>query len=325
MRATVLVPLLALALAVACACRKSTAGPAEAHHAEGWAVTAWGERYEVFAETGALVAGTATSSNAHVTVLDGFAPLRQGAVTLVLRGAGGAEAALSTGTPRARGDLPDRGEAALGRLVRSRLSHRGRGRDRRRRRRPRASRVASLSRRTRRRGRRGGGRVLPEGAAVADDVRDGLGREGTLAESVSGPARVKPAGGGEVVLTAAVDAKVAALSLAARRPRRRGRTGRVPAPPACRRPQPAGAARGRGGPRGRSRRRSQARGTARAASCVSRRRAWPRSSGLARLSLASKPGWPRPAVASPRRPAVPTRTLRSRSGRRGRGASPKSR
>jgi RND family efflux transporter MFP subunit len=35
-------------------------------------------------------------------------------------------------------------------------------------------------------------------------------REGTLAESVSGPARVKPAGGGEVVLTAAVDAKVAA-------------------------------------------------------------------------------------------------------------------
>ena len=34
-------------------------------------------------------------------------------------------------------------------------------------------------------------------------------REGTLAESVSGPAQIKPAGGGEVVLTAAVDATVA--------------------------------------------------------------------------------------------------------------------
>lgn len=60
---------------------------------EGWSVTAWGDRFEVFAETGPLVAGAAVTSNAHVTVLSGFAPLKQGAVTLVLRSSNGAEEA----------------------------------------------------------------------------------------------------------------------------------------------------------------------------------------------------------------------------------------
>ncbi|MGH7340703.1 MAG: hypothetical protein ACREKH_09455, partial [Candidatus Rokuibacteriota bacterium] len=55
---------------------------------EGWSFTAWGERYEVFPECGPLISGQAATCNAHVTVLEGFAPLTDGAVTVVLRGSG---------------------------------------------------------------------------------------------------------------------------------------------------------------------------------------------------------------------------------------------
>ena len=73
---------------------------------EGWSVTAWGDRYEVFAETGPLVAGAAVTSNAHVTVLSGFAPLKEGAVTLVLRGSNGAEEAFRQERPKRDGIYP---------------------------------------------------------------------------------------------------------------------------------------------------------------------------------------------------------------------------
>ena len=47
-------------------------------------------------------------------------------------------------------------------------------------------------------------------------------REGTLAESVEGPAQVRPGGGGEVVLTAGLDATVASSPWPHVGPGRRG-------------------------------------------------------------------------------------------------------
>jgi cobalt-zinc-cadmium efflux system membrane fusion protein len=59
--------------------------------AEPWAVTAWGRTYEIFPETGPLVAGRAAESHTHVTTLADFSPLSSGNVAIVLRGAGGGE------------------------------------------------------------------------------------------------------------------------------------------------------------------------------------------------------------------------------------------
>ena len=56
--------------------------------AESWSVTAWGQRYELFPEVDPLVAGVAAPAHTHVTILDGFSPLTDGSVEIVLRGAG---------------------------------------------------------------------------------------------------------------------------------------------------------------------------------------------------------------------------------------------
>ena len=96
--------------------------------AESWQVTAWGELYEVFPEVGPLIAGETATAHTHVTVLDGFAPLAEGRVSVVLTGAEG-EQVFSAGepirpgvfevelTPRAAGehDLAFRVESAAGR------------------------------------------------------------------------------------------------------------------------------------------------------------------------------------------------------------------
>ena len=74
--------------------------------AESWAVTAWGERYEVFAETGSLVAGASATSGAHVTVLSGFAPLTRGAVSVVLRDGSGREEVFRQEKPKRDGIFP---------------------------------------------------------------------------------------------------------------------------------------------------------------------------------------------------------------------------
>jgi membrane fusion protein, heavy metal efflux system len=63
------------------------------HEEEGIAVTAWGEHYEIFAEADPLVVGKVSKSHTHVTVLDSFAPLKQGAVTAILRDEGGTQEA----------------------------------------------------------------------------------------------------------------------------------------------------------------------------------------------------------------------------------------
>lgn len=194
-------------------CRAGDTGHVGPAHAapEGWSVTAWGERYEVFAETGPLVAGATTTSGAHVTVLEGFAPLKQGAVTLVLRGSGGAEEVFRQEQPKRDGIFPiavKPGAEGSFELI-FRIESAGGTEE------VAAGRV------------RVGSAASPGGSAGQDGEAEGDGvsflkeqqwrttfatawvREGKLAEGVGGPAQVRPAGGGEVVLTATMDATVA--------------------------------------------------------------------------------------------------------------------
>ena len=70
---------------------------------EGWAVTAWGDRYEIFAEADPLVAGEVSESHTHVTVLEGFPPLREGRVAAVLRSDDGGEEVFAQDTARRDG------------------------------------------------------------------------------------------------------------------------------------------------------------------------------------------------------------------------------
>ncbi len=206
------VVLLGLVSSAAFACRggaaKDAASPAASP--EGWSVTAWGERYEVFAETGPLVAGAPATSNAHVTVLAGFAPLEEGTVTLVLRGPRG-EQSFTQERPRREGiypvELRPRAEGTFDLAFRIQ-SPAG------------AEEVAAGRVRVGSPGSPGGGiahdgGVAPDGISFLKEQQwrtefaTAWVREGALADSVEGPAQVKPAGGGEVVLTAALDATVA--------------------------------------------------------------------------------------------------------------------
>lgn len=68
--------------------------------AESWAVTAWGRHFELFPEIDALVAGQTAGAHVHVTVLEGFAPVIEGSVTVVLAGGGGEERFGSNATIR---------------------------------------------------------------------------------------------------------------------------------------------------------------------------------------------------------------------------------
>jgi len=178
---------------------------------EVWSVTAWGERYEVFAETGPLVAGTTATSNAHVTVLAGFAPLKQGSVSLVLRGAGGPEQVFRQERPKRDGiypiELMPRAEGTFDLVFRidsaAGAEDLAAGRVR----------IGSAASPGARIGQdsaaAGGGVSFLKEQQWRTDFATAWVREGTLAESVEGPAQVKPSGGGEVVLTAALDASVA--------------------------------------------------------------------------------------------------------------------
>ncbi|HKV12721.1 MAG TPA: hypothetical protein VJ725_31540 [Thermoanaerobaculia bacterium] len=67
--------------------------PHEAHAEEeqGWAVTAWSEHYELFAETDPLIAGQEAPSHAHFTWLPDFSALNEGSATGILRGEDGRE------------------------------------------------------------------------------------------------------------------------------------------------------------------------------------------------------------------------------------------
>ncbi|HEX6903854.1 MAG TPA: efflux RND transporter periplasmic adaptor subunit [Thermoanaerobaculia bacterium] len=82
--------LLSLCL-LAPACREKKDPAAQAEEAESWAVTAWSEHYELFAETDPLIAGQEAPSHAHFTYLPDFSALNEGTVTGILRGADGGE------------------------------------------------------------------------------------------------------------------------------------------------------------------------------------------------------------------------------------------
>ncbi len=78
-----------LALAVGLAGCSSPPAEAPAAIAESWSVTAWGAQYEVFPEVEPLVAGETAVAHTHVTRLDGFTPLSDGGVEIVLSGPSG--------------------------------------------------------------------------------------------------------------------------------------------------------------------------------------------------------------------------------------------
>lgn len=178
-----------------------------------WSVTAWGERFEVFPEVDPLVAGEPAVAHTHVTRLDGFEPLVDGSVEIVLTGPAGAQA-FGADRPARPGIFaveiaaPDPGDYELTFRVRD----------------------AAGSEEIR------GGRVrvgtaeAPGGVLVAPAPRGGSDggeplpflkeeqwrsdfatawvRSGRLAHSVAGLARIRPPAGGESTLSAPVDGVV---------------------------------------------------------------------------------------------------------------------
>lgn len=202
---------LALALATLAGCRGSRgAQQAPAERDEGWSVTAWGNLYEVFAETDGLVTGRKAVSNPHVTVLADFSPLRSGKVTIVLRSTGGQEQAFQSDKPKRDGIFPveiapsAQGEFVLLFRVASAAGEEEIAAGR--------VRVGTAD---------APGGVSEGGPAAAPDSVSFLkeqqwrttfstawAEEKALADSVSGPARVRPVAGGEAVVTAPADAAV---------------------------------------------------------------------------------------------------------------------
>jgi len=195
-------------LASVTACRRPAPVSGEV---EGWSVTAWGERFEIFAEVEPLVAGVSAVSNTHVTVLAGFSPLREGSVAAVLRAPGNSDAVFRQAVkkrdgiypieikparegdfdllflveaPSGREEIPG-GRVHVGRkdAPGGRLEDRAAG--------PQEEGVSFLKEQQWR-------------TAFATDWV----REGPVATTLHGPARVRPAGAGETVLTASMDAVV---------------------------------------------------------------------------------------------------------------------
>jgi len=64
---------------------------------DAWAFTAWGERFEIFAEVDPLVVGETASAHTHVTVLLDFSPLSRGKTVAILRSPGGSEQVFDEG------------------------------------------------------------------------------------------------------------------------------------------------------------------------------------------------------------------------------------
>jgi membrane fusion protein, heavy metal efflux system len=204
-------PLLAtLVLLAALGCGRETHDHSPASEAgESWSVTAWGDRYEVFAECGPLIAGATATCNAHVTVLDGFKPLTSGVVGVSLGGSGSGQVFRQEQPkrdgiyavevrPAAEGafDLKFEVEGPAG---------------------PEDIAAGSVT---------VGNAESPGGAGAGQEgVPDAISflkeqqwrtsfatarvSSGSIHESVSCPGRVSPSAGGEVTLTAAFDAAVA--------------------------------------------------------------------------------------------------------------------
>jgi RND family efflux transporter MFP subunit len=186
---------------------------------ESWAVTAWGEHFEIFAETDPLEQGSTSLAFTHVTALADFSPLVEGTVSAILVDSSGTEVSFSRDEPTRPGifsigvapekagefDLVFRVETSTRRedipAGRARVGEPGSS----------------------------GGLVEPAPATVgAQQLSDTTAisflkeqqwrtefatswvRSGALDESVRGPGRVEPAAGGDVLLTSPVDGVVSA-------------------------------------------------------------------------------------------------------------------
>ena len=178
-----LVVLAACSIAVGCRGCGSIETVAEE---EGWAVTAWGEHFEIFDEAAPLVAGEPYESHTHVTVLSGFQPLQAGVVRIVLS-QGAQRSVFEQATPKRPGIygievVPPRRASSIS-PTRSRPRRRGRRSpaagcawER-----PRSRRSAHATARP------CGRHLLPEGAAVADSLRHRRRRSGIAPGEPAGP------------------------------------------------------------------------------------------------------------------------------------------
>lgn len=177
---------------------------------ESWAVTAWGQRYEIFAETGALVAGQVATSNAHVTALADFSPLRAGAVSAVLRGPGGREERFRQERPSRDGIFPvEIKPSAEGTFELAFAVEAGGEPEEISAGRVRVGNAASPGGLAEPEPEAGGGVSFLKEQQWRTEFATAWVEEGVLREGVAGPGRVLPSRGGSVVLTANVDAVVA--------------------------------------------------------------------------------------------------------------------
>jgi RND family efflux transporter MFP subunit len=208
---SVLLALFALAIAVGLPGCARDIQVEEHDDEETWAVTAWGELYELFPEVDALVAGETAMAHTHVTVLEGFQPLLEGRVEIVLRGDGSEEVFTSVEPIRAGifnvEVRPERaGEFELSFRIASPAGKEeipgGRVR------------VGGLD--------KPGGLIAAPEPEAAEDGGEPLPflkeeqwrtefatvwvQPGSLARSVEGLARVRPPAGGEAAITAPMDA-----------------------------------------------------------------------------------------------------------------------
>lgn len=209
--ATLLLALLAV-LPAGCGGHDHPASGDHAHGAAGapepFAVTAWGARYEVFAETEPLVAGASSTSAVHVTVLEGFQPLLKGRVTVVVgTGRFTATEAARPGIFRVPVAPPSEGESSISFEVESEAG---------------VETIAGPEVRVGSKAKPGGLVEEAEGASAGEATSflkeqqwktpfaTAPATTGTLASAVKGTARVLPVPGGEALLTAPFDAVVAA-------------------------------------------------------------------------------------------------------------------
>jgi RND family efflux transporter MFP subunit len=186
---------------------------------DSWAVTAWGDRFEIFAETGGLEVGRSSIAFTHVTILESFAPLEEGTVSVILRDAGGSEKTFSVSEATRAGifSVPVEPQTSGEFDLMFRISTNGSSED-----------VAAGRVRVGDSGSPGGlvepapmtieavtavGQ-LPGGSEISflkeqqwrtDFSTSWLSPGGSLSDSVRGPGRVRPTAGGEILLSSPVD------------------------------------------------------------------------------------------------------------------------
>lgn len=187
-----------------------------AAEAEPWAVTAWGQHFELFPEVDALVTGETAGAHVHVTVLDGFKPATQGSVTIVLVGSGGDRERFTATTvvrpgifnvdvrPGAPGERDLLFEVEVGGVAETIPGGRVRVGT--------AEAPGGLVEAPHRLVEAGGGEAVDflKEQQWRTTFATAWAETGSLRPSVSGTARVEPPSGGEVILTAPVDGVVRA-------------------------------------------------------------------------------------------------------------------